>query len=145
MSGKRSVILNSFKITGEPDFWHRIWDYIPFWQGSDQKFILIIEALGNTSANKDFQYTIEYGINLTYVLYDLEIPDMKQGEKITLALEPIPLLHTGDSWLIVTRVNPQFFHRVYSFNVTNRSWLFLALFAGLLAGLFSALLNFILT
>jgi hypothetical protein len=147
MSGKRTADIEFFKVTGEPSFIRRIFDYLPFWQGSTPKFRLIIEATNDIEHESNFLYSIEYGDGYRYSPQQLQIPPIKRGERRIYYLIRIPLIYTGDSFLTVTEILNlkanllSGFQTVYSFHVTNRSWLFLTLLAGLLAGIFSTIGN----
>lgn len=148
MAGKRTANIEFFQIAGEPSLRHRIFfDIYPFWQGSTQRFRLIMEAKKDIEHKSTFLYTVEYAYGDQYPEQQLSIAPIKAKEKRVYNLVPIPLLYTGDSFLKVTELLDSKnnvrsgYETVYSFHVTNRSWLWLTILAGLLAGLFSALGN----
>ena len=148
MSGKRTVKIGLFSVTGEPNFIHRFFfDFLPFWQGSSPQFRLTIEATTDIEHESNFPYSIEYAYGDRYPEQQLKILPIKAKEKRVYYLVPMPLIYTGDSFLIVDELLNvkdnlrSGYQTVYSFHVTNRSWLWLTLLAGLLAGLFSAIGN----
>ena len=146
MAGKRTVDIGFFKVTGQPNRIHRILlDYLPFWQGADPQFELIIEATTDIDHESKFLYSIEYSNGDSNPPQQLNILPMKKDDKRTYTLVPMPLICTGDSFLIVSEILSESRlsgdQTVYSFHTTARSWLALAIIAGIFAGIFATLAN----
>ncbi len=148
MAGKITADFDFLKVTGEPSLIHRIFfDFLPFWQGSTQRFKLIIEAKNNFNYESSFLYHIEYTNGETSLEQKLTILPFKTKEKRAYYLVPITIICTGDAVLELTEkfeTHTSGYKPVYSFHVTSRSWLWLTMIAGLLAGIFAALVNFLL-
>ena len=75
--------------------------------------------------------------------WEFLVPKMKKGCKWETTVGEMHLINTGDTFLRVAEVigaktTPEY-ESVYLFHVTSRSWLALALLAGILAGALSIL------
>ena len=146
--------LDCCEITAYPaSVWRRLlWDIIPYWQSSRQGFILSIELRPNFGSRQRFMYRIQYSNTQRTKPEELGVSNLRVGYKNKYALKKLPLLYTGDTFLIVadsSDITPSEkpgkdpYQTVYSFHTTSRSWLALAVVAGIFAGAISALIGLI--
>jgi len=150
MAGERTVVVGLWRVTGHSSRIHRIlFDLLPFWQGATPSFELTIEATTDIAHQQDFLYSIQFSNHEIDPPYQLQIPPMRANEIRKYKLFPMPLIYTGDSFLIVAEViknQPEpYYQTVYCFHTTNRSWLGLVILAGLLSGAIATLGNWILS
>ena len=146
--GERPAQIGMFEVTAKPASKLRriLWDILPYWQGSRPKFKITFKALFDTDYDYNYLSTIEYsnGKQANFK-WQLEIPKMKKGKIWETTVNEMYLTYTGDTFLIVAEVkgteSTSGYESVFTFHVTNRSWLALALLAGILAGVLSILGN----
>jgi hypothetical protein len=153
LSGERTRTVGLCKINAKPaSWWHRFVDIVPYWQGGKPVFVLSITALTDLDHPLNFVYGIEVpNRDRSYSSQEasLGVSGLKKGEKREFVIVGMPLVYTGDSFLVVAEfmnkkvIEPP--ETVYVFHTTNRSWLFLALIAGLLAGASAALINYLIS
>ena len=143
-----------YEITTRPiGFWRNVlWDVLPYWQGTKAKFktelkpnrdipdkhhFLIIQQFSNLQADNMNKLTTKY------------LEGVKEGDIIPIVYETENLFDTGTMFLVINSYEIEMKAggkvNIYSFHVTHRSWLYLAIIAGLIAGLSSFLFNLILS
>jgi hypothetical protein len=150
MAGERTVVVGLWRVTGHSSRIRRIlFDLFPFWQGATPSFELTIEATTNIEHSQDFLYSVQFSYHNIDPPDQLQIPPMKANEIRKYKLVPMPLIYTGDSFLVVAEViknqTEPYYQTVYCFHTTARSWLGLAILAGLLSGIIAAFVNWILS
>ena len=147
MAGERTVDVGLCRITGHSSRIRRIlFDLFPFWQGQNPSFELTIEAMTDIE-QQNFLYSIQFSNGEIDPPQQLQISHIRANEKRKYKLVPMPLIYTGDSFLVVAEIiNNQTkpYQTVYMFHTTSRTWFGLALLAGFLAGAFATLGNWIL-
>ncbi len=146
MVGERTADVEFWKVTG-----HRsrlrcgIFNWFPFWQGQNPQFWLTIEAQVDINHDTKFLYSIQYSNGEKDPVHQISIsPTINKGKR-EIKLVPMPLIYTGDTFLVVAEIlnnsTTSEYQTAYSFNTTNRSWLFLAIVTGVLAGIFATIGN----
>ena len=148
MAGERTVDIEFFRVTGHPSRLRRIFfDLLPFWQGQNPRFWLTIEALTDINHDTNFLYSIQYPNGEKDPPQQILTLPIRIKEKRVYKLMPLPLIYTGDDFLIVAEIlndsKVSKYYTVYSFNTTNRSWLTLAIVTGILAGVFASIGNWL--
>lgn len=148
MAGERTADIGLCRVTGHPSRAHRaFFDTLPFWQGANARFRLTFEATTDIEHESKFIYSIEYSFGENNPSQQLNMSPIKANEKRVYNLVPMRLIYTGDASLVVSEILSKTaisgYQTVYSFNVTNRSWLWLTILAGFLAGLFATIGNLI--
>jgi hypothetical protein len=148
MAGERTVDIEFCRVTGHPSRLRRMFfDLLPFWQGQNPQFWLTIEALTDIEHDTKFLYSIQYPSGEKDPPQQLSTLPIKKNEKRVYKLAPLPLIYTGDAFLIVAEIlnasKVSEFQTVYSFNTTNRSWFTLAIVTGILAGAFASIGNWL--
>ncbi len=149
MVGERPSIIGLFQVTAKPASKLRriLYDIIPYWQGSQPEFTFYFEALIDIEHKCRYLCDIQYSTGKIPKLapWEFSLPEMKRGGKWETTVGKMHLINTGDTFLRVaevtgTKTNPELEYKsVFLFHVTSRSWLFLALVAGILAGVLSIL------
>jgi len=148
--GGRPTQIGMFEVVAKPASKLRciLWDILPYWQGSRPKFKITFKALFDTDCSYNFLSTVEYsnGGEADFK-WQLEIPKMNKGKTWETTVNEMYLTYTGDTFLVVTEIMGEGtiseYKPVFIFHVTNRSWLALALLAGILAGALSILGNWL--
>ena len=137
-------------ITKPASLWRRIlFDILPYWQGTTTNFKMELKALRDIPPKHYFVITQQISnphvgnrIKLTDRIY---MENVKEGNIINIDFCTKHLFDTGNMFLMIHSYdismedNPE--ATIYSFHVTHRSWLFLAILAGVIAGLSSFLFN----
>lgn len=135
--GRHEIELEGYKIWGEPvSWWQRTFSL--FWQSSSSKYKVVFQAQTDITKPKRFAVRIQSANHETNAsLFDL--PPSKSGTTITDKTDELPLINSGDAALTVGVAGYSAQRAIYSFHVTDKSWLTLALIAGSIAGIFSVL------
>lgn len=141
--------IGSFEVIGKSGSIRRkIFDFIPFWQNSKVRFLLTFKALSDTQQEAEFVYFIRYPNREESEYHDIKIPPMKARQSRSYTTAPFIMWYTGDAFLNVGEglpSTPVYGTPVYAFHVTDRSWMGLAILAGILAGAFTTLGSWILS
>jgi hypothetical protein len=145
MAGNRIVTLGSYEITTKPvGFWRRkLFDAIPYWQASTPKFEVIFKSTAHIPASIKFIFRLRFENTQSDNLNSITLSDTKTGDINSVIVSTKPLVYTGDTFLTVMESHVQNEQSIYCFHTTNRSWLALAILAGILAGLFATFGNVI--
>ena len=133
-----------FRVIGQPDRLRRtLFDFVPYWQGTHARFQLTLEATVDIEHESKFLYIVQYSDGEQSPKQQLSVPPMRKGDKRTYTLVALPLTNTGDTLLSVTEImsnnSISGYKPVYSFHTTAKSWLGLAIIAGVLAGTFATI------
>lgn len=150
-SGKRPRVVGLCEISASPvSWWHKLMDIFPYWQGAKPRFKLHFKALADINSH-NYVYAIEVpNRDKSYPsdIHEIRISVLEKGAERSYPTREIPLVYTGDSFLVVAEVIGEEelkYQTVYMFHTTSRSWLGLTVFAvlvaGILAGVVSWLLN----
>ncbi len=140
---KRPLIIGSFEVTAKPASKLRriLYDAWPYWQGSQPKFTFYFRALTDIKHESNYVYDIQYSTGKISKIapWQISIPPKNNGSTYEVTIRNnVYLINTGDAFVRVAEVigakTPLEYESVYSFHVTSRSWLALALLAGILAG-----------
>jgi len=145
--GERPSIIGLFEVTAKPVSKLRriLNDILPYWQGSQPEFSFYFIALTDIEHQCRYVCDIQYSTGKIPKLapWEFLIPKMKKGGKWETTVGKMHLINTGDTFLRVAEVTGAEttleYESVYLFHVTSRSWLALALLAGILAGALSIL------
>ena len=133
-----------FRVIGQPGRLRRtLFDFVPYWQGTHARFQLTLEATDDIEHESKFLYTVQYSDSSHSPNQQLSVPLMRKGDKRTYTLVALPMTNTGDTMLLVAEImsnnSISVYKPVYSFHTTARSWLGLAIIAGVLAGAFATI------
>ena len=133
-----------FRVIGQPSHLRRaLFDYLPYWQGTNYSFQLTLEATADIEHESKFLYFVEYSDGEQSPKQQLSVPPMRKGDKRTYTLVALPLTNTGNTLLMVTEImsNNSVSDKkpVYSFHTTAKSWLGLAIIGAVLAGIFATI------
>ena len=148
MVGERPSRIGLFEVTAKPASKVRriLYDSWPYWQGSQPEFTFYFRALTDIEHKCGYVCDIQYSTGKIPKLapWEFEVPEMKKDGKWETTVGRMHLINTGDTFLRVAEVKkgvktPIEYESVFSFHVTSRSWLTLALLAGILAGALSIL------
>ena len=147
MVGERPSSIGVFEVTAKPASKLRriLLDILPYWQGSQPEFTFYFTALTDIEHQCRYVCDIQYSTGKIPKLapWEFLVPKMKKGVKWETTVGKMQLINTGDTFLRVAEVTGAEttleYESVYLFHVTSRSWLALALLAGILAGALSIL------
>lgn len=147
MVGERPSIVGLFEVTAKPASKLRriLYDILPYWQGSQPEFTFYFRALTDIKHQCRYVCDIQYSTGKIPKLapWEFLVPEMKKGVKWETTVGKMHLINTGDTFLRVSEVTSAKttleYESVYLFHVTSRSWLAIALLAGILAGVLSIL------
>jgi len=136
MKGQIIVIKNKYEVTVKPANWARrlLMDLWPYWQGSKAKFSISIKAKHDIK-REHFNIFIEYPNSSPKELGMTDVINAHSGNVKTIILESEPFIHTGDTFITINAGKYRNDKPIYSFHVTNRSWVSLAILAGVIAGI----------
>ncbi len=109
-------------------------DSWPYWQGSKAKFSISIKAKDNIE-REHFNIFIEYPNGSPKELGMTDVTNAHSGDSRTIIVESEPFIHTGDTFITINAGRYRNDKPIYSFHVTNRSWVSLAIVAGVIAGI----------
>jgi len=149
LSGERTRDVGICRVTAKPASWmRRIIDIFPYWQGQRPKFKLYFTALTKLTISSKYSVAIQFSNGDKTPITTVLLQKLKKGATESFTVGNIPLVYTGDSFLIVDEELPNKrplldAQTVYMFHTTNRSWLSLTILAGLLAGIIAALGNWL--
>lgn len=145
MAGGQAVALYGYQFTARPLSWWRRFthDFVPYWQASRPKFVLTVTNLqGAPTRGKTIKWYIKFATG-TFTGEQELVPALETNESVNLEVGGKLLGFTGDTLLILPTVldadAPARYETVYAFHTTSKSWVFLAIVAGILAGAFSTL------
>lgn len=146
MAGGQAVELYGYRFTAKPQSrWRRFtFDFLPYWQSSKPRFILNVTNIKGspTQENKEIRWFIKFATGDTTDGV-ANIPPLQEDSSATLIVGDKLLGFTGDTLLILPVElldgKPREYETVYAFHTTHKSWVFLAVVAGILAGAFSVL------
>ena len=145
MAGGQRVSLYGYEFTARPlSRWRRLTgDFLPYWQASRPKFVLTATNLqGRPTHDKSISWFVRFAQGDS-AGGNAVIPSLRAGETVNLVLGPVFLGFTGDTLRVLPTVlsstGPAKYETVYAFHTTHKTWVFLAVSAGVLAGGFAIL------
>ena len=150
MAGGQPVDIMGYRFTARPlSRWRRIiHDFWPYWQASRPRFILTATNVGEApTKERAINCIIKYGTGAQTTI-KVVLPPLEKGKSMSFEVSGFILGYTGDVLLAIPAdltSDPAEFETVYSFHTTPKSWIFLAIFAGLLAGAFATLGHWLFT
>jgi len=151
MAGGEPITVRGHTFTAKPaSRWRRLLkNYLPYWQASNPKFIITITKEDEPSTQKRTVYLFTLFSEENYKKEEIQIPSLEVGKSVDIKTEGMFLGYTGDTSLAVpidlAETYPLNYQTIYSFHTTPKTWIFLALVAGLLAGAFAFLGNWLVT
>ncbi len=152
MAGRDKISIVGYQFEVRPkSMWRRIFhDFVPYWQSWKPSFEVIITRKKEDADGRELQWFMRFSNN-TVGRKLIQIPYLKRGGKVILTLEGMFLGTTGDALIVLdSNLNilpedsfPDMFETIYSFHVTQKSWLVLALMAGAVAGLLTIICQYL--
>jgi hypothetical protein len=147
MAGGNPIEINEYEFTAKPySKWRRfVHDYWPYWQASRPRFLLTVKRLGAPSQQQMVTWFIKFP-NSDYTYGQVSVPPLETGMKVNFQVGNDKFLgFTGDNLLVISSTGNLSttvltdYQTIYSFNVTPKVWIVLAIIAGFLAGIFTTL------
>jgi len=140
---QRVIDFNGYQITTKPKGLRKyLWDIFPYWQGSTPKFEVTLKALRNIPSTSRWRFILfdkTLSTDNPETLEWIDEENIKEGDIIPRIVKTVPISFTGDMQLVIDDRGTK--KTIYSFHVTHRSWLALAIIAGILAGIIASLGN----
>jgi len=154
MAGARTVTVGLCEVTARPisKFRRLVRDWWPYTQAQKPRFEIIITPLEVCGGTQRFLYTLQYSNKDLHMPDEIEASQLSPGIHRKYRLNPMPLIVTGDTYLVVAdrdelRNNAPYYQTIYAFNTTSKTTLFIALTsffiatAGIITGIVLGVLN----
>ncbi|MFC1950166.1 hypothetical protein ACFLWD_00685 [Chloroflexota bacterium] len=148
MAGSQEVKVLGYQLKAQPKARCRriIGDFWPYWQASKPSFEVIVNREGEDTDEREVQLFIVFP-NGDTVDFKYLINRLKKGGKDKIVIPSTFLGFTGDTTLIINSslrvtekgIKPHKYLTLYSFHVTPKAWVSLAIMAGLIAGVFTTI------
>jgi len=139
LAGGRIVDVGLCEVTARPaSKWRRVTrDWWPYVQSQETRFELIVTPLGIGSSSQRFLYTLEYSNRKRHSPHELSASQLERGKRRHYKLVAIPVIVTGDTYLVVAdrdvlQNNREIPHykTVYAFTTISKTrmiWILIAL------------------
>ena len=154
MAGGQKIRIAGYLFEARPkSMWRKIsHDFVPYWQSWTPSFEVIVTREEEDTGERELQWFMLFSDN-SYVEKSTQIPPFKKGGEGILPLEGNFLGPTGDTQIVLDsklnilprRNTPGIYKTIYSFNVTPKTWVSLAVFAGAVAGVLTIICQYLIS